>query len=248
MDEVFISMDKDDLAREHICCALSDNKHQEGVSRKKSWLCSRFKEGHVFHRLAARSKVFIEYAPLEKAWVPIQGNGFYYIYCLWVSGSYKGRGYGRRLLEHAIEDVRKKGGRGLCVLSSKKKKPFLAEEKFFRYFGFKIVDRLGDYELLSLCFDDSFPTFLESARRMKIESKDLTVYYSAQCPFTLDCARLVSNFAKEHGMPCDIIAVDTLQEAKSIPSVFNNWAIFYGGRFLTTHLLNEKMLKKIIGL
>jgi len=53
----------------------------------------RLKEGHVFRKLNAKATVFIEYAPLETAWVPIVGDNYYYVYCLWVCGSYKGKGY-----------------------------------------------------------------------------------------------------------------------------------------------------------
>ena len=37
---------------------------------------------------------------------------------------------------------------GICTLISKKKKPFIGEKKFFEHFGFKVVDTIGDYELL----------------------------------------------------------------------------------------------------
>jgi hypothetical protein len=42
------------------------------------------------------------------------------------------------------------------------------------------------------------------------------------------------------------MAVDTLEKAKSVPCVFNNWAVFYGGKFETVHLLNEGYLKKLL--
>ena len=47
--------------------------------------------GHVFRKLNAKGVVFIEYAPLETAWVPVIGDNYYYIYCLWVAGPYKGK-------------------------------------------------------------------------------------------------------------------------------------------------------------
>ena len=42
---------------------------------------------------------------------------------------------------------------GLCTLTSKKKKPFIGEKKFFEHFGFKVVDSIDDYELLALSFE-----------------------------------------------------------------------------------------------
>ena len=52
---------------------------------KRQWLSYRLKEGHVFRKLNEKAVVFIEYAPLETAWVPITGYNYYYIYCLWVT-------------------------------------------------------------------------------------------------------------------------------------------------------------------
>lgn len=44
-----------------------------GIEAKKRWLLQRIVEGQVFRKLDAKGCAFIEYAPLEKAWVPIQG-------------------------------------------------------------------------------------------------------------------------------------------------------------------------------
>ena len=121
MCESFITISGNLLEQEHLCCAMTDKKHQSGVTAKKKWLADRIAEGHIFRKLDVNGKVFIEYAPLETAWVPIQGKSYLYIYCLWVSGSFKGKGYGKALLESCIQDAKKKGKSGICVLSSKKK-------------------------------------------------------------------------------------------------------------------------------
>lgn len=36
-----------------------------------------------------------------------------------------------------------------------KKKPFIGEKEFFEYYGFEVIDTIGDYELLALKFNDS---------------------------------------------------------------------------------------------
>ena len=76
----YINLEIENIEKEHICCAIGDKKHQMGVNTKKEWLKERIKEGHVFKKLNAKGKVFIEYAPLEKAWVPIDGENYIYIY------------------------------------------------------------------------------------------------------------------------------------------------------------------------
>lgn len=100
---------------------ISDKKHQTGVNDKRNWLSERVKEGHVFRKLDAQGKVFIEYAPLEKAWVSVTGDNYLYIYCLWVAGSYKGKGYGEALLQSCIDDARHKGNRvSVCCLPKRR--------------------------------------------------------------------------------------------------------------------------------
>ena len=47
----YINITLDNIDNEHLCCAISDKKHQEGVNLKKEWLKERMKEGHVFRKL-----------------------------------------------------------------------------------------------------------------------------------------------------------------------------------------------------
>ena len=63
----YIRVTKDNLEKEHICCAISNN---------------------------------------------IEADGYMYIDCLWVSGSFKGHGYSTDLLNACIEDSKKKGKKG----------------------------------------------------------------------------------------------------------------------------------------
>ena len=97
----YINLTLENIDEEHICCAIGDKKHQAGVDSKKEWIKSKLKDGHIFRKLNARGKIFIEYEPLETAWIPISGKNYEYIYCLWVAGSFKGKGIGKELLEYA---------------------------------------------------------------------------------------------------------------------------------------------------
>jgi hypothetical protein len=76
-----IAVTLENLAKEHICCAISDTKGDTCVSSKKAWLAERFKDGLVFKKLNARGKAFIEYIPAEKAWCPIDADGYVHINC-----------------------------------------------------------------------------------------------------------------------------------------------------------------------
>lgn len=152
MSTDFINLTKENLANEHLCCIIRSKKLHPGVEAKREWLFDRLNEGHVFRKLDAKATVFIEYAPLETAWVPITGDNYYYIYCLWVSGSPKGNGYGRALME----------------------------------------------------------------------------------------------YCEKENVPASFIQVDSLQKAKELPCVFNNWAVLYKGKFETVNLLDVTALKRIL--
>lgn len=243
----YINLDLDNIDKEHICCAIGDPKHQIGVDKKKEWIKSKLKDGHVFRKLNDRGKIFIEYEPIETAWVPINGKNYMYIYCLWVAGSFKGKGIGKELLEYAINDAKNKKMSGICTLVSKKKKPFIGDKKFFEHFNFKVVDSINDYELMVLQFDNNeTPKFSDSARSMTIDSNDFTIYYSNECPYVEYEVKELSKYAKEHNIKINFIKIDTLNLAKNTPCIFNNWANFYKGEFISNTILNANALEKLI--
>lgn len=241
----YINITLENIEKEHLCCAISDKKHQDGVNAKKEWLKERIKEGHVFRKLNVQGKVFIEYSPLEKAFVPVEGDHYLYIYCLWIAGSFKGNGYGKELLEYVIENAKRQGKNGICVISSKKKKPFLGEKDFYIKYGFKVVDTIGDYELLALPFHSKIPQFCSEARKMEIDSKDLTIYYSFECPFVINSIKEIEEYGKENHIKINFYKVDTLEKAKNVPCIFNNWAVFKDGKFVNNTLLNKNSIAKL---
>ncbi len=245
----FVNLTTENLDDEHLCCIIRSKKAHPGIDAKREWLSGRLKEGHVFRKLNAKATVFIEYAPLELAWVPIIGDNYIYIYCLWVSGSPKGSGYGKALMEYCLADAKSSGKSGVCMLGAKKQKAWLSSQEFAKKFGFEAVDTTDNgYELLALSFDGTTPKFGENAKKMSIESKTLTIYYDMQCPFIPQNVEKIKSYCDEHGVPADFIMVDTLQKAKELPCVFNNWGTFYKGKFENVNLLHvgslEKMLKR----
>lgn len=89
-----------------------------------------------------------------------------YIDCLWVAGSFKGKGYTSDLLNQCINDAKSKGKKGLCILSTEKKKPFLAGPKFLCHKGFKVADKASNgIDLWYLTFKDGdIPKFKDCAK------------------------------------------------------------------------------------
>ena len=109
MDAEFVTLTPENLAQETLCCIVRTRTKHPGVEAKRAWLAERLPEGHVFCKLRGNGCAFVEYAPLETAWVPVAGSNFLYIYCLWVLGDYKGKGYGRALMERALTELQQMG-------------------------------------------------------------------------------------------------------------------------------------------
>ena len=153
-----ISVNRDNIESEHICCAISDKPGDPCVSAKKTWMSERFNDGLVFQKLDQRGKVFIEYIPAEYAWMPVKAPGFFDDKLLLGSGRYKGQGYANQLLQVCIDDAVRKGKSGIVVLSSKTKKPFLSDPKYLKYKGFVVADTAPPYyELLYLPLKEDAP-------------------------------------------------------------------------------------------
>ena len=119
----YIKVTNENIEKEHICCAISNNNDIQ-VSSKKAWLSERFEDGLVFLKSTERGKCFIEYIPAENAWNPILADGYMYIDCLWVAGSFKGHGYSTDLLDACIEDSKDKGKKGYVYWHQQRKSHF----------------------------------------------------------------------------------------------------------------------------
>ncbi len=247
MNTEFINLTTENIETEHLCCIIRSKKPHPGVEAKRQWLSQRLCEGHVFRKLNDKATVFIEYAPLETAWVPIVGDNYFYVYCLWVLGSFKGKGYGASLMEYCIADAREKGKSGICILGAKKQKAWLSDQTFAKKFGFEVVDTTDNgYELLALSFDKTLPEFAQNVKKQAIDNKELTIYYDLQCPYIYQNIDMVKQYCETNDVPVSLIQVDTLQKAKELPCAFNNWAVFYKGEFETVNLLNVDSLKRIL--
>lgn len=242
----YINLTPENIESEHLACIIRTKKPHPGVEAKRKWLKARLSEGHVFRKLDFKGCAFIEYAPLESAWVPIVGN-FLYIYCLWVTGEPRGKGIGRELIEYCIADAKRQGRSGVCLLGSDKQKAWLTDQNFAAKFGFEIVDSTNyGYDLRALSFDGSKPSFTESARLGEIDEKGFRLYYDFQCPYIPERIRLIEDYCAQKQIPAEFVCVDTLEKAKALPCVFNNFALMYGGKLRTVNLPDIPMIERII--
>ncbi len=244
--EKIITLTPENIAEEHICCAMADKKSIEGTNAKKAIISKEYANGYRFKKLNVKGKVLIEYAPAEITISPVIAPGFMQIQCFWVSGKYKGQGWGKRLLESCLEDA--KDMNGIVAVSSKKKRPFLSDPKFFKKFGFEIVDDAPPYfNLWALKNKDvPDPTFSDAAKAQICNNKGITVYFTRQCPFTdYYVKNEMVEIAKAYDKPLEVIEVSTPDEALQVPTAFPLYSVFVDGKFLSHEILTQKRFAKL---
>ena len=247
----YIRVTKENIDTEHVCCAISNNKDCQ-VMAKKSWLTRRFDDGLVFLKGDVRGKFFIEYLPAEKAWAPIDAAGYMYIDCFWIAGQFKGNGYSNELLEQCISDSRARGMKGLCCLSSQKKKmPFMSDPKYLTHKGFKVADTARPFfSLMYLPFDETLPApcFKPCAKEPLVTEPGYVIYYADRCPYTAKYVPLLEETARAKGIALKTIHIETTEQAQSAPSPFTSFSLFRDGEFVTNEVLNEKRFLALAGI
>ncbi|GHS89432.1 GNAT family acetyltransferase [Bacteroidia bacterium] len=241
MDKKFITLTKENIAKEHICCAFSDKKCAESYELKKEWLVCEFNNGYVFRRLDERAKVFIEYGAADKGWAPIDAPNYLLINCLWVAGQYKGKGYAKALLQSAIDDANAQGKAGLVTIVGTSKFHFMSDTKWFLRQGFETCETLPyGFSLLVKKLNPKAenPKFGASVKSGECEHKQgIAVYYSNRCPFTeYHIKNSLPETVQNRNIPLHVVKLATMEQAQSSPTPATIFSLFYNGKFVTTDL------------
>jgi GNAT superfamily N-acetyltransferase len=245
----YVDLDEENVDQHHLCCALGDRKHAEGVERKRAWLKRRFGEGLVFRKLDVRGKVFIEYAPAEVAWRPIIAPGWLVVHCLWVSGRYAGQGHGRRLVESALEDAERRGRAGLVIAAADRKRPFLSDPKFLRHLGFEVIDRAGPFRLHARAVGEGaeVPRFASSVT----EPEEATggrflARYTDQCPYNLHWAAQMAEQIRQAGHEVTTEQITTCDGAQYVSSPLGAFGLERDGTLVTHHLNTDNATRRLL--
>lgn len=245
MDYILIT--KDNIDKEHICCAMSNKQ----ASMKKEWLKSLFDDGLVFYRSAEKGNCFIEYMDAEKSWNPVDAFNYTFINCLWVEKALQGYGYANDLLNYCISDSKKKKKEGICIISSKKKKNFIADFNFLKHKGFKIADETPTgFILMYYAFlnESSIPKFKDNAKCTTINEEGVVIYYSHQCPFAYYWALREIEFLKKHNIKAKAILIDSYLKAQSMVVPITNYGLFINGKYITHQIQSEDKILSLLGI
>ncbi len=237
----YITLTKENIDSEHICCAFSDKKCAESYELKKQWLKKEFDNDYVFRRLDERAKVFIEYGPAEKAWAPVSAPNYMMLNCFWVSGKYKGKGHGKALLKRAIDDAGSQDKDGLVTIVGTKKFHFMSDTKWLLRQGFDACQSIASgFSLLvkKLKAQAQDPAFNKSVMSGECPHKNgFVAYYSNRCPFAeYHVENSLVETLQKRKLLLKIIKLKTLEQAQAAPTPATIFSLFYNGKFVTTNI------------
>ncbi len=234
------------------CCGIKNTEHK-GYKQKTSWLKMHFKKGFkakVLYTEDNRQLGYIEYLPGQFAWRAVEADDYMFIHCLWTYWKkYKGKGYGKLLIESAIDEAKKAKMKGVAVVA--RKRPWLAKSDIFLKNGFEVVDTAPpDYELLVKKFNTSSPNpkFKDNwEEKLKRYEEGLTIIRAEQCPHSAKFADDIADAAKNlYKLKTNIVELKTHRDAQNAPTPFAVFSIIYNGQILADHQISRTRFENIM--
>ena len=228
-----------DLTEEYVesfCLCLEDwsDEMKEAGPHKRTWY-EKMKDKGLGVKLAFDENGelggMIQYCPIEYS--PAEGEGLYFIQCVWVHGYKKGRGnfqkrgMGSGLLAAAEEDVKQRGAGGLACWGVSM--PFWMKASWFKKHGYLQADNDKGALLLWKQFDDNAapPKWRNMEKEVPAyneEGKPLVVgYINGVCPAMSLVYERARRAAEELGDQVEFRSIDT-----SSPEALNEWGIAHG--------------------
>lgn len=225
----------------------------EGYKRKINWVKKQFKNGMKYKILYSEEDGAvggIEYINAEYSYRPVIAKDYLLIHCIYIlKKKYKTKGYGKLLIDEAINDAKEQKLNGVSVVT--RHSTFMAGSELFLKNGFQKVDTLEpDFELLVNKFnksaeDPKFNTGIE--KELKKYKNGLTIVTSDQCPYSLKVVTEISEVAKSvYKITPKIVELKSFKQAQKIPCGFGSFCIFYEGKVIADHPISSTRFKNIM--
>jgi GNAT superfamily N-acetyltransferase len=220
------------------CCSICGRKdvNNLGYRRKVDWLKERYAEGLRFKVLRSRrfgDIGWIEYAPGNHAWRPVEAEGYLVIHCLMVLGKHTGKGLGTLLLDSCLKDAKKSKCRGVAVVTSAD--ALMARRDLFIKAGFVPVDSCPPYELLVKKLKRAAPDprfIVQRERLLKRHKKGLTILAADQCPMVPKCVADIAAMSRALGLKPKVVRVRSAQASMELPTPYGVFSILYDGKLI----------------
>ena len=168
------------------------------------------------------------------------------IHCIMIyPNKYRSSGAASTLIHACVEDAKSKGLNGICTFTSKG--PWIATKKLFEKAGFKIVDKKGRFELMSLKliqeaqdavfinWEDQLPNF-----------EGWHLLYADQCPWHNKGVKALIKSAREKGIDLSVKKIESSHDAKNSPTGFGVFALVKDGKVLEDHYISKRRFETII--
>lgn len=233
------------LTPEHepvFCACLEDwsDEIKEAGDHKARWL-EKMRAKGLRVKLALDDKGvvggMIQYVPVEEAFV--DGEGLYFIHCIWIHGHKKGRGdfqkkgMGKALLAAAEEDARGLGAKGMAAWGMAL--PVFMRASWFKKRGYRKADAIGIQILLWKPFVEEAqpPRWIRDKKKPEPVPGQVTItaLNNGWCPGMNMAFERARRAAAEFGDKVEFRSIDTFDR-----SVFKEWgepdAIFVDGKGL----------------
>jgi len=239
-----VTLDESNLGSVQMFCGHSPT-YRSGYAAKISWVRERLREGmrYTLLRVNGNNAGLIEYIPGEYAWRGVEAQGYLFIHCFWVRGSYRKQGHGRRLLQYCLEDAR--GTYGVAVMVSRNH--WLPTPKIFLKNGFELINHADpSFDLLVRRLDPNAPAPRFKRATAKI-APGITLLKSDQCPYTQNTANIARQVGEKIGVPVNIQDVDSHGTAQEVPCAYGTLAYYFNGEFLTYHPCGSEKLEQLLG-
>lgn len=199
----------------------SEEMRNESGSRKAEWYRKMSERGlRVKLALDDAGEVggMIQYLPIEHSFV--RGEGLYFIPCIWVHGhkkgrgDFRGRGFGKALLQAAEDDARELDAKGMAAWGLWL--PFWMRSSWYRKHGYRGADRDGIADLMWKPFtEDAMPPKWHRAagKPQPTPGKvSVTCLVNGWCPAQNMVCERAKRAAAELGDGVEITEIDTSEQ------------------------------------
>ncbi len=239
-----IRVTADNVDEHGFFCCMS-KRASVGWKAKRAWLEERFAEGLSIYLLPEGQRGFVESAPGEVAWKPVDAPGWTVIHCLWVVGKSQKGGGGRQLLEQVLADARADGRHGVAVVASRDN--FCTDSRFYAHLGFEVVDEAPPrFQLMVHAFGEAPPPrFTDAARSGGCpDLPGLQVQTTDQCPYHHQLVEGLRTVADERGLDFTATTLRSADEVRQRAcSGHGTWAVASEGDPLPNVFLPRSLHK-----
>ena len=252
-DIQIIDLTPENIADYGVCGYRNIEKHVE-LKRKIEWFKEYYPQGLrtkiIFSKLGGYQGM-LEYIPGKFAHRPVEADGYMFIHCLFVGfkSQFKGKGYASLLIEECMKEAKEKNMLGVAVVT--RKGPFMVHDDIFLTKGFTIVDHADpDFHLLIKKFDRNArdPKFKSTVNEyLKKNTTGLTIFRSAQCPYTEKNVNAIMESAKKKfHLKAKLIDLKNASAVRNSPCAFGSFCIIHNGEIISHHPISNTRFENIM--